>query len=438
MSCNFFFKTAGQFTNRAWLGVLLLSTLAYAEVLVFPPYTHSYGIQKATQTKLFMLMAGATRFADPQGITAVKMKSRDDPTTGKDDDELVVYGVNSGKNQLIYNTSMWGLALFGDSGSGINCFCRPLGIAADADGHVFVADAGNNRIVHLYNPKKTVQWVAALSGKTANDSGFKRPSQVALSVKGNIYITDTGNRRIVELDRRGNCLKIICPDNGLAFEDGPTMLACGDGKDEWSFFSEEQALFCADKNGRRIFKFDFEGHVKKTIDLPGDYRAFYGACDFYHNLWVTDSIHHCILKFDHNLAFICTFGSKGSGKGQFIAPSGIAIWKRFGQTFIAQRDGAQYYWVGTECNNIAIAAKQGGLYEATFNCPEFSFVSVFAVVKADTTNYISHQMIFPGRQSLSFFLNGAAPLQNLTLRAEATYSSYTFYHWDYPLATAPK
>jgi hypothetical protein len=35
------------------------------------------------------------------------------PSTEKDDDEVVVYGVNSGQHEIIYNTSMWGLDLYG-------------------------------------------------------------------------------------------------------------------------------------------------------------------------------------------------------------------------------------------------------------------------------------------------------------------------------------
>jgi hypothetical protein len=46
-----------------------------AESLVFPPYLHSYGIRKATPAHLFMILKGATKFDDPQGL-ATTLQSR--------------------------------------------------------------------------------------------------------------------------------------------------------------------------------------------------------------------------------------------------------------------------------------------------------------------------------------------------------------------------
>ena len=100
------------------------------------------------------------------------MKSRNDTSTTKDDDEVVVYGVNSGRSELIYNTSMWGLARYGTRGSESGQFLNPKGIAIDANGNVYVADCGNNRIVHLFNPGKTVSWIGVFGRKTALDPGL--------------------------------------------------------------------------------------------------------------------------------------------------------------------------------------------------------------------------------------------------------------------------
>jgi hypothetical protein len=46
-------------------------------------------------------------------LAAAKLESWDNPKTKKDDDEVIVYGVNSGQHEIIYNTSMYSLALFG-------------------------------------------------------------------------------------------------------------------------------------------------------------------------------------------------------------------------------------------------------------------------------------------------------------------------------------
>ena len=157
--------------HAALLMVGLFIMKPNGETLVFPPYLHSYG-SKATPAKLFLFFGLKTSFDDPQGIATVKMKSRDDTSTTKDDDEVVVYGVNSGRSELIYNTSMWGLARYGTRGSESGQFLNPKGIAIDANGNVYVADCGNNRIVHLFNPGKTVSWIGVFGRKTALDPGL--------------------------------------------------------------------------------------------------------------------------------------------------------------------------------------------------------------------------------------------------------------------------
>ena len=141
---------------------------ANAESLVFPPYKHSFGIRKATPKHLFMFFGPRTFFSDPQGLATARLAVWDDPKKKGDDDEVVVYGVNAGRGEIIYNTSMWTLGLYGKKGSGNDQFYEPRGIAADGIGHVFVADSGNNRVVRLFNPKSSLEWIlsfdAAKSG----------------------------------------------------------------------------------------------------------------------------------------------------------------------------------------------------------------------------------------------------------------------------------
>ena len=64
---------------------------------------------------------------------------------------------------------MWGLDSYGKKGSGEGQFLFPKGIACDVYGNVYVVDAGNNRIVHLFNPKRKVTWVKAFNGKGSGD-----------------------------------------------------------------------------------------------------------------------------------------------------------------------------------------------------------------------------------------------------------------------------
>jgi len=423
-------------------GMLAAAGLAMAAsqppgCLVFPPYGHSYGIRKATPKHLFMFFGTATAFDNPQGLATAKMKSRDDPTTAKDDDEVVVYGVNAGRHQLIYNTTMWTLALFGSRGSGKDQFFHPRGIAANADGDVLVADSGNNRIVRLFNPKREVEWVAAWTGKCADDAGLKGPSQVAATSDKRIYVTDTGNRRIVAFDMSGRIIARIPARAEFSFENGPVMLAAADGRERWSYFSDERFIVCADRDGRRLWKITLDGVVLKTVDLPPACRAGYAAVDFYHNIWVTVQDRHCILKYDHALVLLDRFGSYGTGDNQFVEPRGIAIWKRYGQTFVAEKTGAQYYWIGTSLRSKSLTQVHDSRYLLRLDLSEYGYVSLFRAAGKDDTAWITRKrFVCPGGASEGIEdrrgLIGL-PGAPVMLRYEPTYSSHTYYWWDVPV-----
>lgn len=406
-----------------------------AETLVFPPYGHSYGIRKATPKHLFMFFGPLTSFADPQGLATAKMQSRDDPSTEKDDDELVVYGVNSDRHEIIYNTSMWTLDRYGSRGDGVGEFKYPRGVATEPGGNVYVVDSGNNRIVHLFNPQRKVRWVKAFGGGEGGEA-LRDPSQIGLTARGSMYVTDTGNRRIVAFAASGEVLRTIPADGTELFEEGPTTLAVADGREAWSHFEEDRAIFCADMNGRRLWKLSFDGRVRKRVRMPEGHSAYYGAVDYYHNFWVTDRTNHCILKFDRNLELLDIVGSFGDGDFQFRQPRGIAIWKRYGQTFVAEEKGAQYYWMGTDKKSAHLRRNDKGTWVLHTNLTAFSYAALFKAENADTLYYITKRRIPSGKAESPISIRRGKALRpgaRLTLRLKPTYSSYTYYHWDYPI-----
>ncbi|MEO0298867.1 MAG: hypothetical protein ABIN39_06905, partial [candidate division WOR-3 bacterium] len=53
-------------------------------------------------------------------------------------------------------------------------------------------------------------------------------------------------------------------------------------------------------------------------------------------------------KFDSDLKYITSFGREGNGKNQFYKPEGISIYRKYGQVFISEKTGFQYYWIGVD------------------------------------------------------------------------------------------
>jgi hypothetical protein len=143
---------------------------------------------------------------------------------------------------------------------------------------------------------------------------------------------------------------------------------------------------------------------------------------------------HCILKYDHDLNLLDVFGSFGDGSKQFVEPRGIAIWKRFGQTFVAEKHGAQYYWVGTDCTAKNLRKIRDNNYTLSLTLTEYSFVSVYSPA-ADTVWMVRKLMANPGASTVPIvdvngLISGGKPV---FLRVEPTYSSYTYFKQEYPI-----
>ncbi|MBN2088072.1 6-bladed beta-propeller [candidate division KSB1 bacterium] len=322
--------------------------------LVFPPYLHTYGIRKATRTHLFLFVQNRTRFNNPQGLAAVRLKSWDNPATEKDDDEVTVYGVNSGDNNIIYNTSMTGLGIYGLQEASEQRLNNSHGIAANADGDVFVADTGNDRVLRLINPGKQLQFVTAIGKKGSGPGEFNKPYDVKLDVEKNIYVSDSGNNRIQILNAAHQFIREISFSTGTDLIN-PGGIALIHEDAEWNFY-KESFLIVIDSLNQRLQKFSLIGGflAKKNTRQFGFSKANlqYADIDYYGNIYVTDLINHCIHKFNRNLGYITSYGRKGSGDKEFIEPRGFTIYYRFGQIFVAEAMGAQYYWIGTDVFNF--------------------------------------------------------------------------------------
>lgn len=86
-------------------------------------------------------------------------------------------------------------------------FNYPHGVAVDATGNVYVADAGNNRVRKI-SPEGLVSTLAGdgtrgyADGMSTN-ARFNFPADLVLDAAGNIYVTDGGNARIRKINPAG-------------------------------------------------------------------------------------------------------------------------------------------------------------------------------------------------------------------------------------------
>lgn len=406
--------------NKLLLTLILL-TLISASVIagdtdenqpstfVFPAYGHSYGIRKAGATELFLFMGFRVKFRDPQGLACVRLDSWEDPDDPHDDDEVTVYGVNSGQNNIIYNSSMWSLDVYGLDEDDYALLKQPHGICANSRGDVYVADSGNNRIVRLFNPGSKLQFVSSIGGEGTEPGEFRFPRQVALDTRGNLYVSDTENHRIQVFDDQEKLRSIIGGPKEMQY---PNAIAVTDQAEKHRYHAGN-FIIVVDSVNQRISKYGLKGNLIKRSRINstgyGSGSLEYIAIDYYNQVLITDSQNHCIHKFDSDLNFITSFGEQGDDDHQFEEPRGIAIYRRFGQLFIAERHGAQYYWIGTDISDFHVQTSLNStLFRIRITEPSFIYADIFDPQGNFIKRIADKQFLYPAGLHTLFWDNRLA------------------------------
>jgi hypothetical protein len=404
--------------------------------LVPPPWKHTLGLNRVGQTHLDIYSGYRKRFSAPQGVVAVKLHFNDEEGRG-DDDELTVYGVNSGTGEILYNKSMVSLGFFGRETNDQRVFVEAVGITADAMGHVFVADRGTNRIILLHNNEQNQLGFVAAVDLVDSGRALRAPTDVALDGT-RVFITDTGNNRIVETDLQGRYVAQITGDGGLSQPYGIDVITT----DQWNFFGS-RFIAVTDSSHQRLSMLSLDGTSIRSIsysEVSGSQGGFYfAAIDYYSNIYVTDQAGGCVYKFDRFLNYLTRIGCGRGSKDDLDEPRGITIYRRFGQVFVAERAGASYLWVGTDVQNLrCTASREGDMVglNIRFVLTERSTVTVRLesadgeLVKTIADNALMH----PGSLTRTYRVPAneiPCPIANckyrLTIQARPTYSSRNYH-----------
>lgn len=333
---------------------LLLALVAGepSTALVAPPFQHTLGFNRVSRFYLGMYLGRDFKLDDPQGLCGAKMKSEEDTTTWRDDALMTLFAVNSGTGQIVYNVRLARPGIYGSVGSGKDQFRRPRGICCNSDGEVYVADTDNNRIVRLRYADGSLTWVGVL------DSNLSRPHDVALDSRGRIFVANTGASSIEVYGADGIRLSTWRSDL-----DRPTGIAVLDKDAEFNVYGHERAIVI-DREGTRINQLSLSGQLLRRIDcrrIGFDTAGFaYCAFDRHGNAYVTDMVNSQVHIFDPELRYIISFGGDAGQAGRFDSPRGICIGRKFGQFFVSEAEGGQYYL-------LALDAYLLGFYPDSFN-----------------------------------------------------------------------
>ncbi len=295
--------SGGQLTTNAAGNVVVTATIAKG--LAGSSYTKDFSITFTAPTP-----AATTTFA---GFT---LSSAGNPIKLNGISDLVV---NAAGHTFItdyyngrvveYDAAGKYVASYGTVGTGANQMTKPMGIAIDASGYLYVADSGNSRIVRfLPSAGAITNWQTyGTLGSGANQ--LSKPLGVAVK-DGTIYVADTGNNRIATFDTAGA--------NWHAYG----TKGSGDGQfgNPYDVAVDTQGnIWVSDTMNKRVEELDAAGNFLKAYT---GYDYTYGlAIDGYGNVFVTERATG-LIKCVNSTA---VYGGKGTVTGKFTNPVGLFI-----------------------------------------------------------------------------------------------------------------
>jgi len=187
-----------------------------------------------------------------------------------DANNSVIREVNS--NGIITTVAGNGIGGYsGDDGAATNAqLSYPHSVAMDASGNLFIADTFNS-VIREVNSNGIITTVAGNGdwgfAGAATNAQLSYPNGVAVDTAGNLFITDNGNNVIREIETNGIITTVAGNGtNGYAGDGGP---ATGAELNYPSGIAVDATghLFIADQNNNRIREVFFEGEDSPTLTL---------------------------------------------------------------------------------------------------------------------------------------------------------------------------
>ena len=190
---------------------------------------------------------------------------------------------------------------------------KPMGVAADSQGRVIVADAAGKRI-HIFDQTKRAYSVI----DQVDERSLELPIEALVDDQDNIYVADAGLKKVFVFDKTGAYTRSL---GGESLQ-RPTGIAI-DNKRKWIYVvdtpAHEVKVFSLDDGGL-IKTIGERGNVDGTFNFPS-----YVTTDQAGSLYVTDGMNKRIRVFGQDASYQRAIGSPGDGSGNFSAPKGVAV-----------------------------------------------------------------------------------------------------------------
>jgi RHS repeat-associated protein len=292
--------------------------------------------------------------------------------------ETIGYGVSNGEAKLQTCTSSCRAGL---SGSSPGEFSNPSAITV-ADGYIYVADYGNYRVEKY---KENGEYVTEFGSKGTNAGQTEGPTWVAVNASGDVWVADPNSARVDEFSASGTAIVVIgygVSTGEDAFQICTPARGCragiaGSGPGQFDLVRgiaiSGATMYVADYGDNRIDEFNEKGEYTGTFGSKGTGNGQFNgptgiafdATNGY--LYVTDYGNDRVQALSTSGEYISQFGTKGSGAGQLAEPAGIAI-NSTGDAYIADTGNYRLQeWVPAITGNEGAHTTQTIYYTSATN-----------------------------------------------------------------------
>ncbi len=228
----------------------------------------------------------------------------------------------------------------GDGGPATNaCLSYPQGVAVDGFGNLFIADSYNGRIRKV-DTDGIITTVAG-GGNNDNDGGpatdaiLRSPRGVAVDASGNLFIADAGDDRIRKVDTNGIITTVAGNGYGAYFGDGDTAADASLNWPNGVAVDGSGNVFIADTNNSVIRKVDTNGII--TTFAGDGYEGYSGngglatiatlnlpcgvAVDTSGNVFIADTDNNLVRKVAVTSLTLCNVTADNAGNYTVIITS---------------------------------------------------------------------------------------------------------------------
>jgi uncharacterized protein (TIGR03663 family) len=221
-------------------------------------------------------------------------------------------------------------------------FNEPWGVAVGPDGSVYVSDTWNGRVQKFDATGKFIkQWGSFGQADATNTSPLYGPRGISVDINGHVYLADTGNKRIMVFDSEGKVLTQIGSEGFAVGQFSEPVDAKVDAQgnvyvtDTWN---QRVQVFSPSPDGKTftpLRQWPIEnGWKSQSLD-----NKPYIAVAPNGHVFITDPEGYRVIEFNSDGTFLQWWGAYGTDNSSFGLASGIAV------------DAKGMVWVTDSANN---------------------------------------------------------------------------------------